>query len=893
MFDRFVRFAQARKALADGQFEEALRLAGDPQIREHRKALAVRARALEGLLGRAERRAAAGSLSAALADCGRVLEAAPEHERAAALRNQLTQQAQHGAGRDASLRALCRDARRALAEGDPSAAERILDDTGADGPPAEIEELRQRIRAQRQRATENVGHAAKARRAGDLEPASDRLRRARALDRASAAVATEARALAKALAPRVLDRVERCLADRGVGAARELWQRELAGLPELGEVRSLQSLAAKLENDDRRRIVALLEAGEVAEAVALLRTGGARVGGALAEALGRLVRACALAERGEFASAAELAREVGGQLGIQGIERCSAEWESSAARVQQQLATARQLAVDGRLLEARGLLLEIVREHPNHAAARSQMELLEQGAEDRARRMSEARGLARDGRLKSAAAIAVTLAVPGPEGEEARILLLDVQQRMDTVAAGVRQVLRAMHGRDSATREGLNHCALRLEELAKVQSDADDVVRLRDAVLAEVDGIEALEAARVAWVADDVARVTRELGRLAEARPRLLAPDRLDARALELVDGIVADAERSVATGRPAHADRLVRCVEAWAAGHPQLAARLAEVRTSVSERRAAAGRIAAEVPAALARRDVAEADAALERAREVAMDDPAVERVADEIRALRVRESRLSDVEGLADQRDFDGARRELGRLGPTPSLMRTRIYDLKRNLARAQGLDGAFLLRVDEGGEFLVVRGESMTIGNLRDGTSDLPILASLAGRHARLRRTLSFHGGQEDRIVAERGEVLVDGRSVPDLKLADRQRFRLGASVEIEYRLPSERSLTAILTLRGGFQIAGTDTLLWLKDRGRDGRILIGAGPNVHVPVPSASGVAEVFAGRDGQIRIRCEGPGTIDGRPFQGEHPATAGSIVSCAGMSFVLQPWSRS
>jgi hypothetical protein len=50
-----------------------------------------------------------------------------------------------------------------------------------------------------------------------------------------------------------------------------------------------------------------------------------------------------------------------------------------------------------------------------------------------------------------------------------------------------------------------------------------------------------------------------------------------------------------------------------------------------------------------------------------------------------------------------------------------------------------------------------------------------------------------------------------------------------------------------------------VLLLKDRGRDGRILIGASHDCHVRVPGASGEVEIYASRDGQVRVRIDGLG----------------------------------
>lgn len=227
-----------------------------------------------------------------------------------------------------------------------------------------------------------------------------------------------------------------------------------------------------------------------------------------------------------------------------------------------------------------------------------------------------------------------------------------------------------------------------------------------------------------------------------------------------------------------------------------------------------------------------------------------------------------------------------------PTPALLRTRIFDMKQNLMRAQGLDGAFLLRVDEGGEYLVLRGETVTIGNVREGRTDLPILAAIAGRHARIQRAMSFHGGMQDTVIADGGDLLVGGRKVDRHALRTGDRFQLGPSLALQYQVPSSRSLTAILVLQGGFQVAGTDRVLLLKDRGRDGRILIGAAKDAHVRVPGAQGELEIYATKDGQMRVRVGGQGTMDGKPFTDEHPVAAGAVVQASGIGCVLLPWQR-
>ncbi|MGB3965257.1 MAG: FHA domain-containing protein, partial [Planctomycetota bacterium] len=290
------------------------------------------------------------------------------------------------------------------------------------------------------------------------------------------------------------------------------------------------------------------------------------------------------------------------------------------------------------------------------------------------------------------------------------------------------------------------------------------------------------------------------------------------------------------------------------------------------------------------AERDLAEAERLVEAARAQWLDGDDARALAEELRIVRAGIDTLEHVETMTRERDFLGARQKLGALPATSPFLRTRIYDMKKDLAKAQGLEGAFLLRVDEGGEHLVLRGESITIGNVRQNRADLPVLANVAGRHASIRRSMSFHGGMQDTVVAEEGEVAVGGRKVKDQPLSPGDRVQLGPALGFVYRRPCARSLTVGLVLQSGFQVGGTDRVLLMKDRGRDGRILIGAGQDVHIRVGAATAEVEVYATGSGQIRVACPAGGTLDGVPWKDEHPLAAGQTVVAAGVTFTLLPW---
>jgi hypothetical protein len=424
--------------------------------------------------------------------------------------------------------------------------------------------------------------------------------------------------------------------------------------------------------------------------------------------------------------------------------------------------------------------------------------------------------------------------------------------------------------------------------------DHEELPGLRRALEAEIAAMECCGRVQAALQHRRLREAGAGLGELVAQRPQLLAPERLDARILELADRLLVAADEALGSGRLAELELCIAGVAAAAGVRADLGERAERLRAAAADRRERAMTLAAEAGRLLRERDLSAAEERCEQARQLWVDGPLARGLEDELRRIREQEAALARVEALAAGGDLAGAHDRLGELPPTPTMLRTRIFDMKKSLARAQGLEGAFLLRVDEGGEHVVLRGDSITIGNLRDGRADLPILAAIAGCHARIQRSMSFHGGMQDTIHAEGGELRVGDDAVRSHRLRPGDRVQLGTALQFCYTVPSARSLTAAVRLRllGGFQVAGTDRVLLLKDRGRDGRILLGPGQDVHVRVPGATGEVEVFANKTGQVRVRCEQGGTIDGRPFKGEHPVDAGATVQAAGIGFLLLPWRK-
>ncbi len=898
MFDRFIRFAEARRALARGHFDQVLQLLQDPVVRDQRRARELRDKALQGLMQRARRRQGEGARTAALADLSRVLVSAPEYDGARTLAQAVKDEIEGASTTAREAGSMLREARRMAARGElDAAAEQCRAAHELHALPAEERAVSSLIEARRKAGADLAEQAEAALRDGETDRARDLLVRAKGQDGGLAAAGDLGLRIARAVAAALVPALREQVAKGDIDRALEQLHRERAQLPELDAVDSVQKLMARAAGSWSDELRKRLKAGELDAAAAAYAEMDPRVlqetgGTDMRRAMDALAQALELRDRGDFDGAGRQLAVVMQGSGVALPRAVQKELDRAAADTRDGLAKARELAGAGRLVEARAALVPLLERWPMHEAARREMDLLDQGAKDREERLARARELAKDARLREAAAIAVALVGPSGQGEEARLLLADLRARIDLVDSGLDQVRRAMHGRDSATPEGLRHCRSRLQQLMAVQTDNEAAAELDRALEAEIEGLELFSKATALMDGADAKGVATALADWPDVRGRLLRPDRLDARVLELGDRMLTAAEAAAGAGQLAAAVLWLSATEALAGEGSELARRAQTLRERVEEQRATASDAARRGAEALAGRDLEAAERHLEEARGASVDGSSVRRLEDGVVRLRQQEAALCEVERLAEGRDFDAAQAKLSGMPPTPPLLRTRVFDIKQSLARAQGLEAGFLLRVDEGGEFLVLRRDSCTIGNLRDGHADLAVLANIAGSHARIQRSMSFHGGLQDRIVADRGEITVGGRAVAEHKLKTGDRVRLGKALELHYRLPSSRSLSALLTLSSGFQVAGTDKVLLMKDRGRDGRILIGPVDDAHVRTPHDQPEVELFATKDGQVRVRYDGQGEINGRPFAKEHPVEAGALVTCGEVSFVLQPWQR-
>lgn len=894
MFDRFVRLTQARRALTAGRLEEALRLLEDPLLADARHSEQVRTKVLSGLVARAQARASAHDLAGAMSDVNLVLRWQPEYVAARAMLVDLSEARELEKREDSETRGVVQEIRALVEAGDLAAAEARLSAVSGRGiSQTENAAVRKSIESRRAAAERLVERARAGVQAGETVPARDLIRQALALHRSTKGAAGLLREVVVAVGRAVAKSVRTDLEQGAAASACERVVREQAALPELGDCHEFRAARQRAKDALETSFCQQLKAGRIHEATASFAALDPRVQavsllGELADSMHHLHAGVTAADdpvaaAGHFEKAAE-------RLEFPAVRAARDEARAAATAITLAVDGSRRRAALGDIEGARQCLDRALAKWPLARGLHDEMKQMDDGALERHNRLAAARRLAGEGKLREALAGALALASSDASGDEARRLRSEVQAKIDVVAAGVDQIKRAVHGRSSGSIEGVGHCIARLDELLKLQVDHPELTRLHQCLVVERRGLEivrdAIATCREGAVAADLVEAA---GELLEVRSGLLNADRLDARLLEFADAAAVRGEAASAKG---HLRAAELCAEVLGRLRTVLApvGRCAdEITGRIQAARITAARAVERGRAALSARQFDAAESAFDVACRSAADDEAVRTLGRELESVRARMTEIDELKDMTTKRDFARAHEKLAILSPTPPSLRTKIFDLKRNLAQAQGLDGGFVLRVDEGGEFLVLRRDSISIGNLRDGRSDLVVLANISGQHARIQRKMSFHGGMEDRIAAVRGEVTVNRKSVREHRLSDGDEISLAGQLRLTYCVPSTRSLTSLVRVLGGFQVRGTDKVLLMKDRGRDGRIIIGRARDAHVPVPVDGPEVELYAGLDGQIRVRCDGAGSMDGRPFTGEHPVNAGAVVVCGDVSFVLLP----
>ena len=166
-------------------------------------------------------------------------------------------------------------------------------------------------------------------------------------------------------------------------------------------------------------------------------------------------------------------------------------------------------------------------------------------------------------------------------------------------------------------------------------------------------------------------------------------------------------------------------------------------------------------------------------------------------------------------------------------------------------------FLLAVDDAGEFLVACGEQVVLGHARAGVADLPFLADLDARHARIQGGESFHGGPLWRVEPIVGQnITVDGAPIGagGAELAEGDEIGLSPNLALRFTLPEVSSGVCCLELLHGAECFGAARVLLVRP-GSAACLRIGARPERHIAVRGLPSEVRLELA-DGELVIHCE-------------------------------------
>jgi hypothetical protein len=166
-------------------------------------------------------------------------------------------------------------------------------------------------------------------------------------------------------------------------------------------------------------------------------------------------------------------------------------------------------------------------------------------------------------------------------------------------------------------------------------------------------------------------------------------------------------------------------------------------------------------------------------------------------------------------------------------------------------------FLLWVDAVGGYWICLGDEVVLGQPLSHSTDVPILADLSARHARIRRD-----GEGYLIEAFR-DVYVDGRRVSQVALlSDGNRIQLGSNVRLVYRRPHALSATARLDFASHHRTQpSVDAILLMADA-----CVLGPSPHSHVVCRDWPHEVVIYR-CENQLYCRTRGKIEIDGVPHK--------------------------
>jgi hypothetical protein len=901
VFEGWIRLQEARRALERQAWEEALHLASDPKIRDHQRAKSIRAVAVQGILDRARRARERNDLSQAYRDvklvlerrndAGAIADAGTSGDEATALEKQVRSEI----GRREGLRGfhdqVLAEARRDADEGLLVQARSKLELIAAEHPEAKL--LLVRVALRMDEADAFAEQAARAASENRLDAAREALQRAKERFSHHAAIAEVERQIGDREHASRVERVRGLLAagraEEALGAARGF-------LP--AEHEATMAARAALERLAVTRLREALDVGDLGEAEAQIRRAReADLRGADLEALVRATRlwkaARERADAGDLAGGVAVLDQVRGCLGeVAAIERERGGLESRAGECDRLLDEALERVRAGALSDARSRLLEVLRIAPGHRAAKDQLAGVELFLQSEADGLDRARAALETGKLGEARVLFTRL-LGSSSRETAEAGIRAVDERSARAEAIVNEAEGTAAAARTASRDELARALERAREALRLDADSASARLLRERLEREITVRDRIDWGAAKEVEGDVEAAYRWYGEGLALDPshsvctreRARVAGQLAKTKLDRVEDLLRQRRFASAAGAARAVQPLV--TEVAGADAAVLEARIRAVNERVAAETDAVRPFLEAAERGIREGDLRAARAALDLLEARFVDQPDLARLRSSLEREEGVERTIGDVERHLERRETTQAREKLAALsGATPPAVR----DLRSRASRGADLSPSFVIRVEEGSEYLVLTADRLAIGNVLSGGNDLALFGAVSSRHAELRRTVSFHRGVEYAIVSAPGkDVFVGAERVSERVLRDGDVVRLGDSVKLQFRVPCPKSRSAVLLLRGATAVDGIERVLLFWTGGREGRLVLGPGKASHVVIPSAEREIEIHGtGEPGVIECRSAIGVSVDDAPEAPEAPIRRGASIRSGAVRFHVE-----
>lgn len=891
VFEGWIRLQEARRALEREAYEEALHLASDPKIRQHQKAKSIRVLALEGILDRARRARDRNDLSQAYRDVKLVLGTPASAEQpvvqgssldeATSLEKHVREAIDRRDGLRGFHAQILAEAQKDVSDGLLIQGRSKLGLIESDVPEAKM--LLVRVTLRIEEADAFVEQAGRALRDGRIDAARDAIQRARERFSHHAALLDLESELQSRERQARLERVQTLLT---AGHAEDALASARAFLPPENEL--VAAARNAVESLATQRIRAALALGDLSDAEAQIRR--AREADLRGADLEGLVRASRLwkssrekADAGDLVGAISALEQVRDCLGpLDSITRESGAFESRARDCDRLLDEALERVRDGAMSDARARLLEVLRLVPGHRAAKDQLAGIDLFLQSEADGLDRARVALDAGKLGEARVLFTRL-LSSASREAAEEGIRGVDARAARARTLVNQVEGTAAASRAASREQLTAALERIREALQLDADSESARTLRERLEREITVRDRIDWGAAKEHEGDVESAYRWYGEGLTLDPSHSVCTRERARVASLLAKAKLDqAEELLRQRRFAAAATAARAAQLLIGELAASDASVVEARMRAVNERVANESSTVQPFIDAAERGIREGDlraarAALDLLEARFADQPDLARLRASLEREEGVDRAIDDIEGHLQRREVTQARQKLATLS---GITHRGLRDLRERTTRDSGLAPSFVMRVEEGSEYLVLLADRLSIGNVLSGGNELSLFGSVSSRHAEIRRTVSFHRGVEYTIVSAPGkDVFIGTTRVSERVLRDGDVVRLGESVRLQFRLPTGKSRSAMLLLKGATAVDGIERVLLFWSGGRDGRLVLGSAASSHVVIPAAEREIEICGTGDaGVVACRSAIGVSVDGGAVVPEAPIRRGSSI---------------